>query len=583
MGDDRYRFSATNFIPSFQTSQGFSVDKWTPRATLSGPLHKGRAWFFEGIDGEYDLNFLHELPAGANESSVWRMNSLTKAQINPSSSNFLTASFLVNQFNSAHAGLSRFTPLETTTDQRQKAYLFTLKDQSYFSNGMLLEIGWGVNQFSDDKKPRGDLRYVIRPDGTSGNFFETAGASTRRLQGIANLFLPELQWHGRHEFKLGVDMDRIVYHQSFNRQPISVLRKDGTLLRQINFTGESDFSKNNFESSAFAQDRWHLSTRLLAELGIRFDWDQIVRRALLSPRFASSYLLSRTGETKISAGIGLFYDATNLDFVTRPLAGQRLDRSYAGDGRTPVGPGLETAFQVDEQNLKAPRFLNWSLGLEHKLPGSVFLRAEFVQKRGRDGFAFFSRAIDRAGVPLNIFELHNERRDRYHSFELTARRMFKGNHEFLASYVRSSARSNAVIDFNIGNPVFGPQSGGPLPWDAPNRFLSWGWLPLVHGFDLAYSAEWRDGFPFNLINQEQRIVGNPNSRRFPDYFSLNVHVERRFKLLGSQWALRAGFNNITDRENATVVNNNIDSPEFLTYGALQHRAFTGRIRFLGRK
>jgi outer membrane receptor protein involved in Fe transport len=47
MGDDRYRFSATNFLPAVQTRKGLAIDNWTPRATVSGPLLKKRAWFFE--------------------------------------------------------------------------------------------------------------------------------------------------------------------------------------------------------------------------------------------------------------------------------------------------------------------------------------------------------------------------------------------------------------------------------------------------------------------------------------------------------------------------------------------------------
>jgi len=78
-------------------------------------------------------------------------------------------------------------------------------------------------------------------------------------------------------------------------------------------------------------------------------------------------------------------------------------------------------------------------------------------------------------------------------------------------------------------------------------------------------------------------VDGPNSRRFPDYFSLNVHVERRFRLHGYEFAFRVGSNNITGRRNPVVVNNNIDSHEFLTFSSFQKRAFTGRIRFLGRK
>ena len=140
-----------------------------------------------------------------------------------------------------------------------------------------------------------------------------------------------------------------------------------------------------------------------------------------------------------------------------------------------------------------------------------------------------------------------------------------------------------MLDFSLDNVIFAQQAGGPLPWDSPNRLLSWGWMPLIKKFDLAYSFDWRDGYPFNVVNQEQELVGAPNAQRFPAYFSLNLHIERRFRLLGIEWALRGGVNNITNRSNPTVVNNNVDSPQFLTYAGTQHRVFTARIRLLGRK
>jgi hypothetical protein len=45
----------------------------------------------------------------------------------------LTTSFLVNDFRANHLGLSRFTPLDTMLDERNSAYLFTLKDQHFCS------------------------------------------------------------------------------------------------------------------------------------------------------------------------------------------------------------------------------------------------------------------------------------------------------------------------------------------------------------------------------------------------------------------------------------------------------------------
>jgi hypothetical protein len=152
-----------------------------------------------------------------------------------------------------------------------------------------------------------------------------------------------------------------------------------------------------------------------------------------------------------------------------------------------------------------------------------------------------------------------------------------------ASYVRSHTRSNQVLDFNIDNPQFSAQQPGPLPWDTPNRFLSYGLLPLVKGYDFAYSTEVHSGFPFNVVTDQQQLHEPPGSRRFPTWFTLNTHVEKRFHAFGYYWAIRGGFNNVTGRKNWIFVNNDINSPDFLTFSGYNGRAFTGRIRFLGRK
>lgn len=579
MGDDRYRFSVTDFVPSFQTRKGVNINGWTPRAVFSGPLRKGRAWFFNAIDGEYNLDIIDELPSGADRSQAWRVNNLIKTQVNLSPTNILTAGLLINYFHSDHNGLSRFSPLETTREFEQSAYVLTVKDQSYLSNGLLVELGFGVNQFNNDQRPLGSLPYVIRPEVTSGNFFRTTELSARRYQLISNVILPSMQWRGQHELKVGMELERNTYRQYQDRRSYTILRADDSLAREVSFGGAPRSSKHNTTVSGFAQDRWAISNRWYSELGLRMDWDTIVREPLISPRISTNYLLRGDGETKVSAGIGLFYDATNIGMISRSREGRRFDLFYTRDGLTPVGPRVETSFLADERQLKAPRSLNWSLGLEHKLPASIYLKVEFVEKRGSHGLTYVNWNIPVDGR----FELKSDQLNRYDGVSLSLRHTFKNTYQVYGSYTRSSTRSNAVIDYAFDNPLFSPQTGGPLPWDTPNRFISWGWLPLVWGFDLLYALEWRDGFPFSLVNQDQQLVGAPNSQRFPEYFSLNVHAERRFQLLGLNLALRAGFNNVTNRENPSAVDNNVDSPNFMTFGGVQRRAFTGRIRFLGRK
>ena len=136
-----------------------------------------------------------------------------------------------------------------------------------------------------------------------------------------------------------------------------------------------------------------------------------------------------------------------------------------------------------------------------------------------------------------------------------------------------------MLDFNLDSPLFTQQVGGPLPWDSPNRLLTWGFVPMTRWFDFAYSADWRTGFPFNVVNQTRQLVGAPDVRRFPDFFTLNVHLEHRFFFHEYQRALRLGSNNVTGRKNPSLVNNDIDSPQFLTFGATQKRALTARNNF----
>ena len=188
-----------------------------------------------------------------------------------------------------------------------------------------------------------------------------------------------------------------------------------------------------------------------------------------------------------------------------------------------------------------------------------------------------------SGCFSGLHLLDSSRRDRYKALEFSMRRRFKGGHVVFASYTRSTARSNAVLNFNLANPFFSPQAGGPLAWDTPNRFLSWGILPLVGKVDLAYTVDWHDGFPFSVVNQNQELIGPPNRLRYPDYFSLNLALEKQISLFGFRWEVRGGFDDITDRHNPDAVDNNIDSPNYLTFGSAERRSLTGQIRLLGRK
>lgn len=580
MGDNNFRFSATNFTPGLKWKNGVQFENVTPRLVFSGPIKKNKAWWFEGLDGEYDTNFVNDIKHGEKENPVWRIDSLNKVQVNITAGNILTGSFLVNHEKDERVGLSIFTPVGSTSDQHHDDYVGSLRDTNYFKNGILLETGVAVSEFLAETRPRGTGQSIQSAFGNTGPSLARTNLRGRRVQGIADVTFPRKRWHGSHEFKVGVDEDAVHFNGSIFRNPLLMLRGNGAVASRAAFSNPPGFGTDNIQSALYAQDRWSPNQRMIVEYGLRGDYDQLIREFVPSPRIAASYLLDRISMTKVSLGAGLVYDATNLNFITEPHQGTRTDQNFAADGLTPVGAPVTTTFHVDARTLHQPRYMNWSAAIERMLPGATYFKLEFLEKRGRHGLAFANESTDpRLG---NSYLLTSTRNDRYDSVSVVAQRKFANTHELFGAYVHSLAHSNAVLDPTLDNPFFAQQAGGALPWDSPNRILSWGWVPATRWFDFAYSLDWRTGFPFNAVNQTQQLVGAPERLRFPDFFTLNVHLEHRFVFHDHQWAVRLGFNNVTDRKNPLLVNNNIDSPQFLTFGAIQKRALTARIRLVGK-
>ncbi|MGA9392311.1 MAG: TonB-dependent receptor [Candidatus Sulfotelmatobacter sp.] len=617
MGDDHFHFTATDFTPGLQTIKGVSIGQWIPLLTVSGPIRKGNTWFIDSLDGEYDNDIIQQLPSGSDADHVWRVDNLAKLQTNLTARNIVSISFLSNYYHDQYAGLSVLQPQSTTPTDAETAYIGSLKDQYYLRNGALLETGFGIDQYNVALTPQGNGPYILTTQAAGGNYYLHENTVARRVQGVANLYLPAHQWHGRHDVKIGTDLDHLNYEAQFVRQPISFLQPNQpppnqapqpcatgangvpvppyTCARYSVFLGGSYSSTYNGEASAYAEDRWLITNRLLIEPGLRFDWDQIVRTPLLSPRLAGTYTLDDEGNTKLSAGVGITYDATTLGLINQPTEGQRADYFFNAkmqptnaNGNVVTTPiPVTTTFSVDRNALAAPRYLNWSIGLEKKLPDSIFLKVEFLEKRSVHGFAY--NTLD--GAVDGNFVLENRRDDRYDALQISLRHRFRQHYEIFGAYTLSRAHTNQVFDFSLDTPLLSPQLPGPYPWDTPNRFVGWGVLPffklpILHKVDMVYSAEARTGLPFNATTDQGEIAPGapPGTFRLPAYYTVNLQFEKRFHLFRRYWALRGGFDDVTNHANVMLANGVIDSAHpFPTYIDGNGRAFTGRIRYLGKE
>src|SRR5262249_6008830 len=145
--------------------------------------------------------------------------------------------------------------------------------------------------------------YFINPEYAGGSYYLTAHTQADRWQVFLNLFFKPMDWHGNHQFKIGIDIDHLRYDFNFARQPVAYLRDviplPGTgcngppkpCSRYSTFSSSAIGERHNVELSGYAQDRWLVTNRLLVEVGFRVDSDEIIRDPLVSPRLAATYAL----------------------------------------------------------------------------------------------------------------------------------------------------------------------------------------------------------------------------------------------------------------------------------------------------
>jgi Carboxypeptidase regulatory-like domain/TonB-dependent Receptor Plug Domain len=595
IGDDHWRFVGTNFIPSIATNGGFHVDKFTPRLDLSGPLKKKRAWINNGFDAFYSVDVIAGLPNGQNHERSLTADDITRFRADLKPSNIFTASFLWNLIDNSHNGLSFINPVQATTNSRQVSFMSTVRDQQYLPGGGLIDVGFADTRGYLRSLPQGDVLYQITPFGNLGNYYAGLDRHFYRQQTTANLFLPIVHLHGAHLVKFGIDFERESFHERLMLHDYEVLNATDSVTRMVTFSGSPFEGRKNLEGAQYVQDHWTPRDNLTVEAGLRVEWNEIVRDLELAPRFSVAWSPHALKDTKFSAGAGVYHDAIDLALTARRPDLTSLSTFYLPDGIV-QGPSPES-FEVNDRSLRTPRYSITSVSVERKLPFQFLAKTGYMHRQTNNGFEFVAPGATFTPELFNgaQFNLINGRRDRYDAVDFTLRRTFAGKYEWFLGYARSSARTNAALDYSLLNPIYGPQGPGRFPWDAPNRIHMWGWIPVpnaslpeflrftTRNTTLAYLAEYRTGFPFSVVDENSFLAGRPESNRLPAYFNLNVHVERQFHALHYLWAWRVGVNNLTNSGNPNYVNNVLGTPAFLTYGRGQTRAFTMRLRMLGRK
>lgn len=588
-GDNKFKFTAARFFPAFHYILAGPVDSFRPRLTLSGPLIRDRLFFLQSLEYRFSRVRVPSLSKPQDSSTSEAFNSFTQFDLTINKNN--RAKFVASFFpqKARFVGLNTFNPQNVTPDIKQHGSLFSISEQAIFGDASFLTTSLNYKTFDVDVLSRGEQPLVLSPDGNTGNYFANTRRRTQRLQWQETYYVRPFKLGGQHSIKLGTDLDRTNVSAALHNNSIFIRRHDQTLAQRIDFARTGALKFRVGEIAAFMQDRWVLSPRLTFDAGVRLDRDGLAEKSNIAPRFSFLFLPLKGDRTIIRGGAGLFYDRTPLSVGYVETLNERLEdeegsnrnsvapstftqiperivTTFAADGRT-VTDGPRRFSNLIEGSLRNPRSLHWSLQLDRAMTKNLVARIGYLQRTSRNEMVIEPLAT---GAGTGTLALSSIGRSRYRELQLLA--LYNSNHfgTWNASYVWSKAHGDLnTIDNFLGDlPAFviRPNESGPLPWDAPHRFMIYGQIKLPSDVILSPALELRSGFPYSVVNEQLDFVGARNSAgRFPTFISLDAQVTKGFRVpMFESHKARAGVAvfNITNHFNPRDVQSNLGSMSF---------------------
>ena len=289
-------------------------------------------------------------------------------------------------------------------------------------------------------------------------------------------------------------------------------------------------------------------------------------------------------------GFGFFYDHVPLNIYSFDQFPKAIETFYDPQGNVTAGPyfygnaldvvnvRIPFVFRKSGPGDFSPQSATGSIQVEQPLGRFVRLRTSYIHNQSA-GLVVMNLVPPDPVTMIGARELIGSGQARYRQFEMTARIRVKENRQLFLSYVHSYARGD-LNDFNnyLGTfpiPLVRPNFNGTLPGDLPNRFLAWGAVQLTRSLRILPVLEYRNGFPYSILDAAQNYVGTPNENRYPNFFALDARVSKDIKV-HPKYSIRlsiSGFN-LTNHFNPESLHNNIADPLYGVFFGQRERKFT---------
>jgi hypothetical protein len=568
-GTNRWQFLVTGFVPRPRWRDGniSGIKSFTPRLSLSGPLVKDRVWF--SLNGQYRFirNEVYSLPDPDNEVILESIDTFNRIdwQINPD--HRFRVAFSRYPQTVSYVNLDTFHPREVTANFRQRGFFLAFSEQTVINLNSVLETTFSIKDYDAYIWANSPGEMNVTPEGWSGGYFNRQERFSRRYELIQKYSAAPFRWRGIHLAKAGYTFAYARYQSQDSSRPVNIERADGSLSQRIEFFGSPDIADDITEITTFVQDSWQMKDWLVLDLGLRLDWDSLSRELHFAPRLGFVVLpIPGDNRSIVRGGLGLFYDKIPLIAGVFPQY-QRMQVTRYGpaDDNVPIET-VRFRNEILDDTLRNPYSLTWNIEADRRLFDRMIFRVGYLHRNQRKDLLLNVTDGDDPRLVLT-----NSGKSDYREWLFSFKYNLPGASECTLSYVRSSSRGNLNhYQSFLGNyhqPVIRGDEYGPQPYDVPNRFLFGGVFHFPWKLTVSPFIEFRDGFPYSVVDEDQDFVGARNrGGRFPRFLAADVQLSRMVSVpfRGRKYNIRfiLGIFNLTNHWNPRDVQNNVDSVSF---------------------
>jgi hypothetical protein len=579
-GSDNFAVQVQNFFPRLRIKEGTvkGFDAFTPRVRIAGPIRAGQVWFANSYNYRFVRSRVDELqPLDASEQVVESFDALMQIDYAATTSHHVRAIGLFTPGNIDNANIDTLHPFDATPNMQQRGWTTSVADNQAIGRRFTLASSFSLKEYDVDVAPKYGSTSFVNVNGVAGNYFNRFVRDSRRYDAGSTFGSTVENGLGAHLVNIGVQFARANYQGTDDSLPVVVSGSDGAPLRHIDFVGNPVVSSSKNELAAFVEDQWSLNPNVTLHAGLRYGYDSLSDDHSLAPRFDASFVPFTGRNTVVKAGVGQFHGRLPLNADGFADRQRRLITDLAGSSYDARAVLVEN--RLDADGLRTPVTTTWNVELDHEIARDLLARVSYRRSSG-------SRQLVIDSIVNDALVLSSNGRSRSRELEATVRRTFASRGEVNISYVRSKAEGdlNDYVSLfgDVRDPIILPNAYGRQPFDAPNRFLVWGMAHLPYEVTVSPTMEYRDGFPYTIVDESQAVVGERNAdARFPRLFTLDMAVTKDMRLTATQRA-RVGVQvfNLTGHFNPRDVQNNMGSATYGTFANSADRTVRAKFTLL---